>query len=726
MRIQHNIMAMNAYRNYNTNNSALSSNLEKLSSGYKINRAGDDAAGLAISEKMRAQISGLEQASNNVDDGISLVKTAEGALQEVQDMLNRMVELATQSANGTYDDSTDRANLQAEVDALRTEIDRIADSSNFNGINLLDGTQSNTIANVDSTGKILSDDEVAALQAAVNEVSTDTMVFDKDAVGATTVSSGVAPSAATKATITLTTGTLDGKFADLDTLKSTQVNGVALGALFDITTDGTNAASALQANTQYILVAKNGGALDNTTFEAVQALNSDTGDVTLDGAVNGVDEGTASAAQATGYEFTFDFSKIAGGQTFELGGTTFEFTADGNTSNGNTAIDISAVGTSVDDGARELALATAIHDALTDKFGSDFTISELPTDAQGMDTALNGDTKYTISMESNTPGLSGNLGQVHISQSAAATGAIVADYNIGTEAGAATPGQFASVTLTNFNVGNLQVGDTITIGDKTVTIGETTDLTGGTVALGASDAETAASISASFEAQGFDLGLVEIDADAKTLTVRDKTATDKTGADFSAAVGAITVTNGKYNDAVAANTAAQGAVDGISKQFVSGGLTLQIGDTSDDFNKLTVAISDMHASSLGSTTSTTYTDADGNTHTVKEVASGSSIADIDISDADGASAAIQIIKDAINQVSSTRGTLGAVQNRLEHTSNNLSVMTENIQDAESTIRDTDIAEEMMAYTKNNILVQSAQAMLAQANQVPQGVLQLLQ
>ena len=105
MRIQHNIMAMNAYRNYNNNTSALSKNLEKLSSGYKINRAGDDAAGLAISEKMRAQITGLETAQKNAKDGISLVQTAEGALTEVHDMLNRMVELATQAANGTYDNN---------------------------------------------------------------------------------------------------------------------------------------------------------------------------------------------------------------------------------------------------------------------------------------------------------------------------------------------------------------------------------------------------------------------------------------------------------------------------------------------------------------------------------------------------------------------------------------------------------------------------------------------
>jgi flagellin len=133
MRIQHNIMSMNAYRNYSNNTSALSKNLEKLSSGYKINRAGDDAAGLAISEKMRAQISGLEQASSNVKDAVSMVQTAEGALQEVQDMLNRMVTLAEESANGTYDNEIDRAALQDEVTALSDEIDRIAESANFNG-----------------------------------------------------------------------------------------------------------------------------------------------------------------------------------------------------------------------------------------------------------------------------------------------------------------------------------------------------------------------------------------------------------------------------------------------------------------------------------------------------------------------------------------------------------------------------------------------------------------
>ncbi len=139
MIIQHNITALNAYRQLGNNNSNVAKNLEKLSSGYKINRAGDDAAGLAISEKMRAQIKGLETAQKNASDGISLIQTAEGSLTEVHSMLNRMIELATQSANGTYS-TEDRLKLQSEFDSLIDEIDRIAQGTDFNGTKLLDGS----------------------------------------------------------------------------------------------------------------------------------------------------------------------------------------------------------------------------------------------------------------------------------------------------------------------------------------------------------------------------------------------------------------------------------------------------------------------------------------------------------------------------------------------------------------------------------------------------------
>ena len=416
MRIQHNIMAMNAYRNYNNNTSALSKNLEKLSSGYKINRAGDDAAGLAISEKMRAQITGLQAASKNVKDGVSLVKTAEGALQEVHDMLNRMDSLATQSANGTYDNEVDRLNLQKEVNALRSEIDRIADSSNFNGKKLLDGSM-----------------------------------------------------------------------------------------------DGTT----------------------TTKFSGTKANNTAAIDLTISG----------------------DRQVEIGGKKVNL---TFKFAAPAANNGG--------------------------------------TNTKAAIDDKGV---------VTITLEK--------------------------------------------------------------------------------------DAANTATYSAS-KIQEL-IANADLTAITNTLSADEKTSLEQALKEVSVSGKDITIATG---DTAIAN--ATGTVDATK---TGEKLTLQIGDTADRFNKMKVNVGDMHAKALG-------------------------IADLTIADQEGAAKAIQSIKDAINTVSSTRGDLGAIQNRLEHTSNNLSVMTENIQDAESTIRDTDVADEMMAYTKNNILVQSAQAMLAQANQVPQGVLQLLQ
>ena len=186
-------------------------------------------------------------------------------------------------------------------------------------------------------------------------------------------------------------------------------------------------------------------------------------------------------------------------------------------------------------------------------------------------------------------------------------------------------------------------------------------------------------------------GPVQGDAANSNFTQNIKKIAEVTGLTVTDAVNELTPTG------VAPG---QGIRLSAGKGTTDGGLTLQIGDTADSFNQMKVKVGDMHVKALG-------------------------INSVDISTQAGAQTAIATVKDAINYVSSVRGDLGAVQNRLEHTQNNLSVMAENIQDAESTIRDTDVAEEMMSYVKNNILVQSAQAMLAQANQVPQGVLQLL-
>ncbi len=420
MRIQHNIAALNSYRQLGSNNGSVSKNLEKLSSGYRINRAGDDAAGLAISEKMRAQITGLETASKNANDGISLVQTAEGALTEVHSMLNRMVELATQSANGTYQDNVDRENLKKEVDSLKSEIDRISEGTNFNGINLLDGSLGKT------TG------------------APATMVGTGSTLGATALVN--------------------------------KASGASL-SVDDTTTGGVNESQTV-------------------------GITANAGKITV----------------------------------------TVTNNADG--SSKTTVIDLAEVTTRTNGANAGQALGT------------------------------------------------GTLAQ----------------------------GETASIDLSSVGLGRIDI-------------------------TGAGAGATAGSLAT---------GLTSI---------------------------------------MGAGTAPAGTT-------VGSGLALQIGDSGQDFNALTVSVGSMSSKALGLDT-------------------------VDVSTQSGAKAAIKTIKDAINTVSSTRGDLGALQNRLEHTINNLGVTTENMSAAESRIRDVDMAKEMMNYTKNNILVQSSQAMLAQANQLPQGVLQLL-
>ena len=548
MRIQHNIMAMNAYRNYTNNTSALSKNLEKLSSGYKINRAGDDAAGLAISEKMRAQITGLETAQKNAKDGISLVQTAEGALTEVHDMLNRMVELADQSANGTYDNETDRANLQKEVQQLKDEINRIADSANFNGIKLLDGSMD---AEGIGGGANMSVNfgSVTAYEAGVSNADpTFSVSLDGLSLKANASSGSLVLNVGGQ-NITLNfSGATKGSAVSLGSL-SLAASSVTLGGIkYDISV--SQGSLTFEMASSVVLTA---GMTLNPSFEV--KVGNATGASIESGLINkgtqvitsGVIGGAEKMATAT-FEITKDM--LANGATIKIGDQTF--TIDYSKSKDE------ATGTTI--GVKDLLTK----DGQLDNAAIDEVITRI-TDA-GQNNAL-------------------------------------------------------------FTIGNN--------GNNQITLQSKTSLNSATYAT-----------------------LDTADEIKKQVAVNAPTQPGKA-------------------------------------------LTLQIGDTSDSFNRLSVSIQDMHVDSLG-------------------------IEDLDISTQAGAQSAVDKIKAAINTVSSVRGTLGATQNRLDHTINNLSVMTENIQDAESTIRDTDVADEMMAYTKNNILIQSAQAMLAQANQVPQGVLQLLQ
>ncbi len=541
MRIQHNVMAMNAYRNYSNNTSALSKNLEKLSSGYKINRAGDDAAGLAISEKMRAQITGLEAAQKNVKDGISLVNTAEGALQEVQDMMNRMVYLAQESANGTFDNPVDRKALQAEVDQLRDEINRIADSANFNGIKLLDGSlaTANGGEGNDNMGNVSLVD------------------FQNSAAGGGTFTEGGGSATKAKTELTVAAATV----AQGDVVKMTMALSDGSEYSVEMKVSGTKLLS-MDGESTYATLA---GSTDITATEYMEAFEK---------------------ALEKNMEF-------------------------------NNKVTMTTAGT-----------VTAVKEG----FGGPTVDSLVITTSNGKDTVNQG----------------------------------------------------ATATVTTEGTGSY---DTLAVAGMAVFNSTATDPAADHVfTVNGQKFALVESLSKSASAFASDVTLIELGAAA---------ATAGDAAKIAAAINQKTGLNIR-------ESATAGTLNLYSKGgSAGGGLTLQIGDSSDSYNQLTVSIKDMHTGAMG-------------------------ISGISIATQAGAQAAVDVIKDAINYVSDVRGNLGAISNRLDHTKNNLGVMRENITDAESSIRDTDVADEMMAYTKNNILVQSAQAMLAQANQVPQGVLQLLQ
>ena len=899
MRIQHNIPAMSAYRNYNNNTSALAKNLEKLSSGYKINRAGDDAAGLAISEKMRAQITGLNAASKNVKDGISLVKTAEGAMQEVQDMLNRMDYLATQSANGTYDNEVDRLNLQKEVDALKTEINRIADSANFNGIKLLDGTQAKgtsirgatslnesmlppTSTDLPGTGTVLNkeaannsqgttfsvdlhnyslsngsaageytltagDVEITfkgAASGAGSTVTADKLIADLVKGGGTNFTvTGVKVGGETIGSISASGVIKSTKYGDIQLTASTegdnrltftQVNPPKTEAeVWDVAKSVTISGDPTKAATPHTLssdpvvytaptydVAAVTGPIEIVGGSASQAISAQ---VSLDSAL--ADEFVTAGATAGGNitlsydnsQWTFTMGTKTVDATASLSGNTVTFKAGSKTvatltltaGSQASAATMGAIQTAFgttgkqvgelvkNDGSQEtpkpdmpasIAKGSGAVSFLTSQGG--YSVVGTPTTAESEVEAIASGVSWaastgtvTASQVSAIQAMTITVGSITVKgstiqgiASGASMGAVrsavinalekaaaehaktqyaasastitvysnfrfvddkgitvhAADpkakiaYDVTTLSNKATPpaagggaGQDYNFTTTAIDKVGTDAGDRLAgtylttdqvskyvadgkgmkIGieqyifstDKNLSVPE------GTKVVDISDLVDA---DGKLDADGLKTALERLTTaakDNKTYTVGFDG--DRLGFEEIQDQNTFVDENGKSTLNTRENIAKSlGFIEGSVKG--TGGLTLQIGDTSDDFNQLSVVIGDMHTTGMG---------IDG----------------VDISSQAGAQAAINQIKDAINYVSGIRGDLGAVQNRLEHTSNNLSVMAENIQDAESTIRDTDVAEEMMSYVKNNILVQSAQAMLAQANQLPQGVLQLL-
>ena len=619
MVVQHNMQAMNANRMLNVTTTSQSKSTEKLSSGYKINRAADDAAGLSISEKMRKQMKGLDRASTNAQDGVSAVQTAEGALTEVHSMLQRMNELAVQASNGTNSES-DRQSIQDEIDQLTTEIDRVAETTKFNETYLLKGNP---------------DGKSSSVKVAAHDAGLEGKLTDKG--------NGT------------TTFALDKALANGDKV-------TIAGKEYTIGTSGKG--TVLDKNT-----------LNKSTDG--YAISTDVDDMVL--AV-----GDSVTSGGSTYSLT---DKVAAGDitwnkddTFNIGDVTYTITDGTSSSTTLTAADA----------------ATKINEALA--AGKQVTATKIGADSD----------PHTI-VSALEDGEVSTVGLADKKASTVAGGTLSAGDSVTisgekTIATAATP---ESAKDTYDAIDALSAGDTVQIGSGEDAViytvvdsedeadADTYKATKDTILSKIQDGATVDVNGGGAKTVIGDIGSAGTDSDvisAKTayaMMAEELQKASSIGADEAAQV---------TNDGDGKFTIKQGSVevkDGLS-------FSLHVGADADMTNKITVDVASMSSAGLG----------------IKNLSvAGNSVAP--------ATYAIDAIADAVAKVSSQRSALGAVQNRLEHTIANLDNVVENTTSAESRIRDTDMAEEMVEYSKNNILAQAGQSMLAQANQANQGVLSLL-
>jgi len=649
MRINHNLAAMNTYRQLGINSNVTAKSLEKLSSGLRINRAGDDAAGLAISEKMRAQIRGLDQASKNAQNGISLIQTAEGALNETHDILQRMRELADQAANDT-NVNVDRTEIQKEINALSSEINRIGNTTEFNTQKLLNGGGEKV--------------EIDPTTVTAGGQTGDTGAFAK-VTGSVAEVEGV---------YTLTVGALTaGSTVIVGNQTFSVVNGVADASLGEVSADGTVGARAASLAAAINANAALSDRFENATSAAnVVTLTESTGKATgvaLTATGVTATQTTASVKEVAGkYTINLDHAFEVAGATLTINGVAL--TAATGTAGANQFLVNSDREQQTKDIAAAINANTAA--ALGQRFeatvkGTTITLTEKAGKATGADLAA------------------GNFVD-------SATAAVAGKYNI----------DFSSLVPANGRI-TIDGTDIAIVTDAS----DARLATGEAMLAGTTDTQQSVNLVAAIN-KNSTLNLkysASVSGDKLTLT-------QKTGQETLDAP--IVSTNTSVKDGfeaslqVGANTAQSMTVAIADMRSVA----LKV--TGNDADNLEVTAKNGTVAAYVSTTNVT----NGTTNDNVEYA-------LDVSTHEKATAAISMINDAIETVSAQRSQLGAFQNRLEHSIKNLDTSSENLSAAESRIRDVDMAKEMMTFTAKNILQQAAQAMLAQANQQPQGVLQLL-
>ncbi|KGK90345.1 hypothetical protein DP73_06755 [Desulfosporosinus sp. HMP52] len=655
MIINHNMASLNTYRQLSTNNSNSAKSLEKLSSGLRINKAGDDAAGLAISEKMRGQIRGLDQAARNSQDGISMIQTAEGGLSETHAILQRMKELATQAANDT-NVGADRNEIQKEINQLTSEINRIGNTTEFNTQKLLNGGGEKVNADISTItrGGIVGDTagfaEVTGSTAEVQGVYTLTVGATPLTAGSTVIIGGE--------TFTGVAGAADASLGQFSIDTDADAQAASLGAAI-------NANQNLHDRFDNVAVATNVITLTERTGQA-------TG-VALTASVVGT--GTAVAAQTTASvkevqgKYTIDINKA-----FEVAGQTITIAGQA----------LTAVAANADPSAGQFNIN-----------------SDKEQQAKDIAAAINGNSTLGARFEATVKDATITLTE----KATKATGVDLTAASFVDSAPTASAGKY-NVEF----ISPVQNGGRITIDGVDIAVttdSENAGLANGTAMLaGDTLTQQATSLANAINSNA------ELNSKYTATVTGDKlTLTQKSGKESLEA------------PEVSTNTSDN---DVFEAKFQIGANTAQ---------SMTIEVADMRSQALkvsGTTAGGSITAANGNVASLKatkEVTNGTDNANVeyalDVSDHTKATAAISVLDDAIQNVSAERSKLGAYQNRLEHTITNLGTSSENLTAAESRIRDVDMAKEMMNFQKNNILSQAAQAMLAQANQAPQGVLQLL-
>ncbi|MBD3875745.1 flagellin [Pseudomonas kunmingensis] len=651
-----NIPSLNTQRNINNTSNALNTSMQRLSTGSRINSAKDDAAGLQISNRLTNQISGLNVATRNANDGISLSQTAEGALQQSTNILQRMRDLSIQSANGSNSDS-DRAALQKEVSALQSELTRIAETTTFGGRKLMDGSfgtssfqvGSNAYETIDVTVKSASASDIGSYQVGSKAKGVN-------ADGELTRAFGAVATAADIKTVTGSVVSGDGSGA----FTPSNLSIVGGGKSEEVKVEAGDSAKSLAAKLNGVIPGLSATA--RTVFQA---------------------EVTASAGQSADYKLTVGSGSDA--KSVDLVGvTSTQSLADQINSNasklglkanvdekGVLTVE-SSTGENVTFGGSSNATGVSLKVRVQDaegNFGASTSVGESAAGTAGQETIvgslqLNSPTSYAISAATTTATAKTNDMTLALTITASgpavpATDAVSVSLASITVSGVAidtsgykfsTVGELATALKNDPNASDLL---------RFGTDGQISSKDGSDIVFGAMSKYTAAGAPATTGTVTF------------TVTPKDKDGVDLTGASI------LDLTAGASNT-VAGKTSSAITVEGSYQLFGSASATKN------------------------------------------------SVDKVDISTADGAQRALAVIDNALAGIDSQRADLGAVQNRFDNTINNLQNISENASAARSRIMDTDYAAETANLSKNQVLQQAGTAILAQAKQLPQSVLSLLQ